>query len=51
MRINIRYHLDLRMAGISLDSLDIAAGQLQLIGNAGMSETVKYDSRQIIILN
>ena len=39
------------MTGVALDCLDITAIQLQLIGDTGMTKTVKYDSRKIILLN
>ena len=51
MRINIQYHIRLRMPGISLGSFDIAAVQLQLIGDTGMTEAVEHDSRQIVSLD
>ena len=39
------------MTGITLHGFNIAAVQLQFVSNAGMTQTVKYDIRQIVILD
>ncbi len=41
MGVNIRYHLDLCMTGIALNGFHIAAVQLRLVSDTGMSETMK----------
>ena len=41
MGVNIRYHLDLCMTGIALNGFHIAAVQLQLVSDTGMSETME----------
>lgn len=39
------------MTGIALYRLDVTAVQLQFVGDAGMAETVKDDSRKIILFD
>ena len=39
------------MSGVALYSLDVAAGQLQLVGDAGVTEAMEHDRRQIVFLN
>ena len=39
------------MTGISLHRLNVAAIQLQLIGDAGMAQAVKNYSRKVVLLN
>ena len=51
MRVHIRNHIDLSMAGITLYRLDISTIQFQLISNAAMTETVKYNRWEIIVLD
>lgn len=41
MGVLIRYHLRLRMTGVTLHRLDVTAAQLQLVGDAGMADTVE----------
>ena len=48
MRVLIRYHLCLRISGISLDRFHIPAVQLELIGNAGVPEAVEDHFRQVM---
>ena len=48
VRILIRNHLGLRVAGIPLHSLDVTAIELQLVGDAGMPETVKDHLGQVV---
>ena len=49
MRVNIRHHTHLGMAGISLYGLDVSTVQLKLVSDAGVSETVENDFGKIII--
>ena len=51
MRIHIRDHLDLGMAGITLHRLDVPAVKLQLIRNARMAYAVENDLREITLIN
>src|SRR5699024_183284 len=51
MGVNIRYHLDLCMTGIALNGFHIAAVQLQLVSDTGMSETMENHFRQSLLLN
>ena len=51
MRVHIRNHIDLSMAGITLYRLDVSTIQFQLISNAAMTETVKYNRWEIIVLD
>ena len=51
MRIHIRDHLDLGMAGITLHRLDVPAVKFQLIRNARMAYAVKNDLRKITLIN
>lgn len=49
--ILIRDHLRLCVTGISLNRFDVAAVQLQLIGDAGMAQTVEDNLWQLVFLN
>ena len=51
MRILIRNHLCLCMTGISLHRLNVAAIQLQFVGDAGMTQAVKNNFRKVVLLN
>ena len=51
MRVHIRNHIDLSMAEIPLYRLDISTIQFQLISNTAMTETVKYNRWEIIVLD
>lgn len=51
MGVDVRYHADLGVAGISLDRLDVAAVELEFVGHAGMTEAVKHDFRQIVLVS
>ena len=51
MRIHIRDHLDLGMAGLPLPRLDAPAVKLQLIRNARMAYAVENDLREITLIN
>ena len=51
MRVLIRNHIDLSMAGITLYRLDVSTIQFQLISNAAMTKTVKYNRWEIIVLD
>ena len=51
MRVHIRNHIDLSMTGITLYRLDVSTIQFQLISNAAMTETVKHNRWEIIVLN
>lgn len=47
----VGYHLGLRVTGVSLDRLDISAGQLQFVSDAGVAQGVKNHLRQIVFFN
>lgn len=47
----VGYHLGLCVTGVSLDRLDISAGQLQFVSDAGMAQGVKNHLRQIVFFN
>ena len=49
MAVYIRYHIGLGVSGVSLDGFDIAAVQLQLVCDAGVSEAVKYNRRKVVV--
>ena len=51
MAVNIRHHIHLCMTRVSLYCFDITAVQLQFVGNTGVPKTVKYNFRQIVILD
>ena len=51
MRVHIRNHIDLSMAGITLYRFDVPTIQFQLISNTTMTETVKYNRWEIIVLD
>ena len=51
MRVKVGYHSRLSMTGISLNSLDIAAADLQLQRSAAMAKTMKYNRTQIMVCN
>ena len=51
MGILIRDHLRLCVTGIPLNRFDVAAVQLQLIGDAGMAQTVEDNLWQLVFLN
>lgn len=51
VRILIRYHCRLRMTGIPLHRLNIAAVQLEFVGDAGMPQTMEADLRKLVCLN
>lgn len=42
MRVDFRNHIDLRMAGVALCSLQIAVVQLELVGRAAVTQRVEY---------
>ena len=44
-------HRGLCVAGVALDGFNIAAAEFELIGRAGVPETVKDDFGKVIILN
>ena len=39
------------MTGVSLDSLDVTAVELEFVGNAGMTQAVEDNFREIMVLN
>lgn len=49
--ISFRDHCGLCVAGVALDSLDVAAAEFELIGRAGVPETVKDHLGKIVVLN
>ena len=49
MRILVSNHLCLEMTGIALHRLDVTTIQLELIGNARVTQTVKHHRRKVII--
>lgn len=52
MRILVRDHFRLCVTGIPLHSLDVTAIELQLVGDAGMPETVKdHLGRSLAVIN
>ena len=51
MAINIRHHVYLCMPRVSLYRFDVAAVQLQLIGDAGMAQAVEDNLWQLVFLN
>ena len=51
IRVDIRNHVDLRVAEVALHGFDIAAVKFQLIYNASMAQTVKDDLRKVILLD
>ena len=46
MSVGVHQHICRSVSGGSLNGLHIAAGDHQLIGGTGMSQTVKYDTRK-----
>ena len=51
VRILIRYHCRLCMTGIPLHRLNIAAIQLEFVGDAGVPQTMEADLRKRVCLN
>lgn len=48
MRILVGYHTCYCVTGVTLNRLDIAAVQLQLVCNTGMTKAVKHNLGQIM---
>lgn len=51
MCIPLCYHRCLRMAGIALDTIDVAATEHQFVGGTGVTDTVKDHLGQIVFRN
>ena len=51
MRIYLRHHAGLRVTGVALNRLDVAAADLELDRGAAVPQTVKHSAPQFVFLN
>lgn len=48
MAVDVCDHIDLGVARVSLDGLDVAAVEVEFIGDTGMPEAVENDIREVV---